>query len=159
MSLPIIVLIFISHAFDSHTFDSHAFDSHALCGKLTNPVPCDGYYCRPLVAVSLSLSPIWIWIYFSDQFDVDIFEYNVGYAVLITAVGMSLVVMRYAPGGEGPMDFYMVVSKKQYRVSWQISRIVPLTYSLHPRSSRSFSDTIDTLRLCSGSHMDRLHRQ
>jgi len=66
-----------------------------------------------LVAVSLSLSPIWIWFYFSDQFDVDIFEYNVGYAALITALGLGLIVMRYAPAGEGPMDFYMVVSKAQ----------------------------------------------
>jgi len=36
--------------------------------KLTNPVPCDGYYCRPLVAISVALSPIWFWYYFADQF-------------------------------------------------------------------------------------------
>eukprot|EP00956_Cyclotella_meneghiniana_P023197 scaffold44711_cov90-Cyclotella_meneghiniana.AAC.1 len=28
--------------------------------KLVNPVPCDGYYSRPLVAVSLALSPSWV---------------------------------------------------------------------------------------------------
>ena len=67
-----------------------------------------------MVAVSLSLSPIWVAFYFFDQFDVDIFSHTAGYAVLITSLGMGLVVMRYAPGGEGPMDFYMVIPLTLY---------------------------------------------
>jgi sodium/potassium/calcium exchanger 6 len=66
------------------------------------------------VAISLALSPIWLWFYFSDQFDIDIFSFDIGSAVLITALGMGLVVMRYAPGGEGPMDLYMVVPVTLY---------------------------------------------
>ena len=78
--------------------------------QLTNPVPCDGYYCRPLVAVSLTLSPLWLWFYFLDQFDVDIFSSHVGYVLSTMTLATGLVVIRFAPGGDGPMDFYMVVS-------------------------------------------------
>ena len=78
--------------------------------KLTNPVPCDGYYCRPLVAVSLALSPLWLWYYFLDQFGINIFSSYVGHVLSCIPLAMGLIVARYAPGGEGPMDVYMVVS-------------------------------------------------
>jgi len=82
--------------------------------KLTNPVPCDGYYCRPLVAISLALSPLWLWYYFFDQFDIDIFASDFGYILSTVMLIMGLGVMRYAPGGEGPMDFWMVVPLTLY---------------------------------------------
>lgn len=82
--------------------------------KLTNPVPCDGYYCRPLVAISLALSPFWLWFYFSEQFGIDIFSSYVGYVISAITLTMGLVVMRYAPGGDGPMDLYMVIPLTLY---------------------------------------------
>ncbi|KAL7542704.1 hypothetical protein ACHAXR_012088 [Thalassiosira sp. AJA248-18] len=82
--------------------------------KLTNPVPCDGYYCRPLVAISITLSPLWLRYYFSDQFGIDLFSSYIGYIVSAITLTMGLVVIRYAPGGEGPMDFYMVVPLTLY---------------------------------------------
>ncbi|KAL7541299.1 hypothetical protein ACHAWF_006900 [Thalassiosira exigua] len=85
-----------------------------IARKLTNPVPCDGYYCRPLVAVSLSLSPLWLRYYFSDQFEVNIFASSIGRIASAVAVTMGLVVMRYAPDGDGPMEFCMVVPLTLY---------------------------------------------
>jgi hypothetical protein len=60
--------------------------------------------------VSLTLSPLWLWFYFLDQFDVDIFSSHVGYVLSTMTLATGLVVIRFAPGGDGPMDFYMVVS-------------------------------------------------
>jgi len=82
--------------------------------KLTNPVPCDGYYCRPLVATSLALSPLWLWYYFLDQFGINIFSSYAGHILSIVALTTGLAVMRYAPGGEGPMDLWMVVPLTLY---------------------------------------------
>mmetsp|Transcript_14279 Transcript_14279/g.25484 ORF Transcript_14279/g.25484 Transcript_14279/m.25484 type:complete len:926 (-) Transcript_14279:264-3041(-) len=82
--------------------------------KLTNPVPCDGYYCRPLVATSLALSPLWLWYYFLDQFGINIFSSYLGHILSIVALTTGLTVMRYAPGGEGPMDLWMVVPLTLY---------------------------------------------
>ena len=78
--------------------------------KLVNPVPCDGYYSRPLVAVSLALSPSWVYCYFNDQFDVDIFSSYIGFLLVVSNVIIAIFVLRYSPDGEGPMDFVAVVS-------------------------------------------------
>mmetsp|Transcript_3617 Transcript_3617/g.8131 ORF Transcript_3617/g.8131 Transcript_3617/m.8131 type:complete len:1036 (+) Transcript_3617:136-3243(+) len=80
-----------------------------IARKLTNPVPCDGYYCRPLVAMSIALSPIWIRFYFLEQFDLDIFSSHVGYLATFLTSLISIFVARYAPNGDGPMEFYMIV--------------------------------------------------
>jgi len=82
--------------------------------KLTNPVPCDGYYCRPLVAVSIILSPLWLWYYFNDQFGYDLSSTYIGYIFCSAALLVGIIVMRYAPGGDGPMDLYMVVPLTLY---------------------------------------------
>jgi hypothetical protein len=77
--------------------------------KLTNPVPCDGYYCLPLVVVTLALSPIWLWSYFLDQFGVNIFLSYIGHVLSTMTLMTRLFVIRFAPGGKGPMDCYMVL--------------------------------------------------
>ncbi|KAL7497204.1 hypothetical protein ACHAWT_005251 [Skeletonema menzelii] len=82
--------------------------------KLTNPVPCDGYYCRPLVGVSIILSPLWLWYYFNDQFGYDFSSTYTGYLFCGSALLVGITVMRYAPGGDGPMDLYMVVPLTLY---------------------------------------------
>eukprot|EP00804_Cyclotella_cryptica_P029505 CCRYP_011305-RA/>CCRYP_011305-RA protein AED:0.03 eAED:0.03 QI:364/1/1/1/1/0.83/6/2737/766 len=78
--------------------------------KLTNPVPCDGYYCRPVVAVSFALSPLWVYYYFNDQFGVNIFSSSIGFILCIVNVLIAALILRYSPDGEGPMDFFLVVS-------------------------------------------------
>ncbi|KAL7454359.1 hypothetical protein ACHAWC_006004 [Mediolabrus comicus] len=82
--------------------------------KLATPVPCDGYYCRPLVALSVVLSPIWLWYYFKDQFEVDLFSSYIGYVIFGSTLFVGLAVMRFAPGDDGPMELYMVIPLTLY---------------------------------------------
>ncbi len=58
----------------------------------------------------MTLSPIWLRFYFLDQFDVDIFSSHFGYVLSTMTLATGLLVFRYAPGGDGPMELYMVVS-------------------------------------------------
>mmetsp|Transcript_15156 Transcript_15156/g.28802 ORF Transcript_15156/g.28802 Transcript_15156/m.28802 type:complete len:275 (+) Transcript_15156:67-891(+) len=97
------------HVWSSSIFNFTLNTNELTTTKLTNPVPCDGYYCRPLVATSLALSPLWLWYYFLDQFGINIFSSYAGHILSIVALTTGLAVMRYAPGGEGPMDLWMVV--------------------------------------------------
>ena len=62
------------------------------------------------MAISLPLSSIWIWYYILEQYDTDLFQSYVGYVISAITFSLGVGVMRYAPGGEGPMDLYMVVS-------------------------------------------------
>ena len=73
-------------------------------------MPCDGYYCRPLVAISLPLSSIWMWYYILDQFDIDMFQSYVGHVLLAITLLVGLAVLRYCPGDDGPLDLCVVVS-------------------------------------------------
>lgn len=41
-----------------------------IARKLTVSIPSEGYYCRPIVALSLSISPIWVAFYLSTQMDI-----------------------------------------------------------------------------------------
>ena len=82
--------------------------------QLATPVPCDGYYCRPLVALSVILSPIWLWYYFNDQFEVDLFSSYIGYVIFGSTLFVGLIVMRFAPGDDGPMELYMVIPLTLY---------------------------------------------
>lgn len=70
--------------------------------KSTVSIPCEGYYCRALVALSLVLSPIWLGIYFYAFFDKFLlWECLVLCGLMIIA---ALFIMRYAPGGDGNMN-------------------------------------------------------
>ena len=78
--------------------------------QLTIPIPCDGYYSRPIVALSTTLSPIWLLYYFQTQFDIDLLSINQWLQVTIFGIPplVGLLVARYAPAGEIPMR--MIVS-------------------------------------------------
>jgi sodium/potassium/calcium exchanger 6 len=41
--------------------------------KLSIPVPCEGYYCRGILAVSVTLSPLWFGYYLNVGHDVNLF--------------------------------------------------------------------------------------
>ena len=70
--------------------------------KSTVSIPCEGYYCRALVALSLVLSPIWLGIYFYVFFDkLLLWECLVLCGLMMIA---ALFIMRYAPGGDGNMN-------------------------------------------------------
>ena len=72
--------------------------------QLTIPVPCDGYYCRPLIALSIAFSPLWLWYYFYDQFDVNIVDCSTTTVFLIFFLPflLGLMVLRFAPCGDIP---------------------------------------------------------
>ena len=54
----------------------------------------------------------------------DIFSSHVGYVLSTITLATGLIVFRYAPGGDGPMDFYMVVSSSNALLSCIISIFV-----------------------------------
>lgn len=70
--------------------------------KSTVPIPCEGYYCRALVALSLVVSPVWLGIYFYVFFD----KFLLWECLVLSALMMiaALFIMRYAPGGDGNMN-------------------------------------------------------
>ena len=73
-----------------------------LARKLTVPIPCEGYYCRGLVGLSLVLSPIWFGVYLWNEHNINIFWSNgVSYVGILVAVFgvLGALVVRYAPGG------------------------------------------------------------
>ena len=73
-----------------------------LARKLTVPIPCEGYYCRGLVALSLVLSPIWFGFYLWNEHGMNIF-WKDGVSYVGILLGLFLViaalVIRFAPGG------------------------------------------------------------
>lgn len=79
-----------------------------LARKLTVPIPCEGYYCRGLVALSLVISPIWFGVYMWNEHEVNIFwKDGVSYVGILVAffLVVAALVIRYAPGGsEGVMS-------------------------------------------------------
>lgn len=71
----------------------------------TIPVPCDGYYCRPLVAISVAFAPVWMWYYLSESgMDADNDSFQTGTILAVVLFGTAgLCILRYAPCGEVPM--------------------------------------------------------
>jgi len=51
-----------------------------------------------------------MWYYILDQFDIDMFQSYVGHALLATTLLVGLSVLRYCPGGDGPLNLCVVVS-------------------------------------------------
>lgn len=74
--------------------------------KVTVPIPCDGYYNRGLVALSVALCPLWFAYYIWVGHEINLVSKQSIVYFLITwglAVVVALAVLRYAPGGEGSM--------------------------------------------------------
>ena len=75
--------------------------------KATIPIPCEGYYNRGFVALSLALSPLWFTYYLKAQHDIELWSnalvpYFLGYCGFSILFG--ILVLRFAPGGEGNMS-------------------------------------------------------
>ena len=73
-----------------------------VCRKFTIAIPCEGSYCRPLVALSLMFSPLWFGFYLHVQHDKNIWDVRMAIFVAVMAV-FGIMVTRYAPGGDGTM--------------------------------------------------------
>jgi solute carrier family 24 (sodium/potassium/calcium exchanger), member 6 len=79
--------------------------------KLTVPIPCEGYYVRGVVALSLAVSPVWFAYYLWEGHDVNVLN-SAGWVFylsfwLATIVG-AVLLLRFAPGGEG--DLILAIS-------------------------------------------------
>ena len=75
--------------------------------KATIPIPCEGYYNRGFVALSVALSPLWFTYYILVQHDIELWSnsrlpYFVSYLAFSIIIGAF--VLRFAPGGEGNMS-------------------------------------------------------
>jgi len=78
-----------------------------LLRKVTIPIPCDGYYVRGMVALSIALSPPWFAFYLWRSFDLNMLEVRNSVSISvywIIAFVVALAVVRFAPGGEGSMS-------------------------------------------------------
>ena len=49
-----------------------------------------------------------------EQYATNIFQANSGYAIAVITFIAGLAVLRYAPGGDGPMELYMVIPLTLY---------------------------------------------
>lgn len=77
--------------------------------KITVPIPCDGYYCRGLVALSMAVSPFWLGLYLWMEHEIPIFTLQGSFYMLIlvgVATGIGALILRYAPAGEGHMALF-----------------------------------------------------
>jgi len=68
--------------------------------KLSIPIPCDDYYCRGLVALSLTLSPVWFGVYCLIERHVNLFFLGgFPYIEIITCAGaiVGFFFVKFAP--------------------------------------------------------------
>jgi hypothetical protein len=79
-------------------------------------IPCEGSYCRALVALSLGLSPLWFGVYFMTQFSMNL--WGIGMIVFTSIMFVfGLLLIRYAPGGEGTLATILAVSTVSFNVT------------------------------------------
>lgn len=68
---------------------------------LTVPIPCDGYYCRALVALSFALTPLWIAVYFWMGYSSNLFFTGGGFPWIEFLTGVAIIIscflIRFAP--------------------------------------------------------------
>ena len=74
--------------------------------KITVPVPCEGFYVRGLVALSLAISPTWFAFYLYRSHGVNVLSggMRVYFFVVTTIICLfAACVLRFSPGGQGQM--------------------------------------------------------
>lgn len=86
-----------------------SFLRHFILVQFTVSIPCEGSYCRPLIALSLALSPLWLGFYFQMQFQIDLWDIRMAVFVSVMTI-FGILVIRYAPSGDGTMASYFSVS-------------------------------------------------
>lgn len=75
--------------------------------KSTIPIPCEGYYNRGFVALSVAVSPLWFLYYLQAQHDIALSSTALTPQFLVyfgVSILIGLLVLRFAPGGEGNMS-------------------------------------------------------
>lgn len=83
---------------------SHDFPG---CPQVTVPIPCEGYYNRGIIALSLVICPVWFAYYIWVGHDINLFsKHSMLFFIVIWSLAVvgGVAVMRFAPGGEGTMS-------------------------------------------------------
>jgi sodium/potassium/calcium exchanger 6 len=78
--------------------------------KLTVPIPCEGFYVRAMVALSVAISPVWLIYYLWNMHGINLLDDGGWFYFLVLwslFVFGSLLILRYAPGGEGDMSLHL----------------------------------------------------
>mmetsp|Transcript_22678 Transcript_22678/g.21800 ORF Transcript_22678/g.21800 Transcript_22678/m.21800 type:complete len:490 (-) Transcript_22678:90-1559(-) len=82
----------------------------SILRKLTVSVPCDGYYCRGLIALSFALSPLWMGFYIYKQMEINLFLFGgFPYIEIATAISflIAVLILRFAPAEDGAMPMML----------------------------------------------------
>ena len=82
--------------------------SKLVAPQLTVSIPCEGSYCRALVALSFALSPLWMGVYLLN-FEINLWGWPIAIYIATSAI-IGAFIMRFAPGGEGNMTTMLAVS-------------------------------------------------
>jgi len=72
----------------------------------TIPIPCEGYYNRGVIALSIAVSPFWFAWYMLGH-EINLFSgESIGYFMIYVGVAFAIaaLVLRFAPGGDGVMN-------------------------------------------------------
>jgi sodium/potassium/calcium exchanger 6 len=78
--------------------------------KLTVPIPCEGFYVRAMVALSVAISPVWLIYYLWNMHGLNLLDDGGWFYFLVLwslFVFGSALILRYAPGGEGDMSLHL----------------------------------------------------
>lgn len=75
--------------------------------QITVPIPCEGYYCRALIALSMAVSPLWFFFYLWSRHDVSVLSGTglvVSLVVELSMCTLALCLLRFAPNGTGELS-------------------------------------------------------
>jgi sodium/potassium/calcium exchanger 6 len=78
--------------------------------KLTVPIPCEGFYVRAMVALSVAIAPVWLVYYLWNMHDINLLDDGGWFYFLVLWLLFcfgSVLILRYAPGGEGDMSLHL----------------------------------------------------
>jgi sodium/potassium/calcium exchanger 6 len=82
--------------------------------QLTIPVPCDGYYCRPLLAISVALSTLWVGLYYWICYSHNILFPQIILVAFPLSLIAGLMILRFAPYDERDLSLYLTVPISLY---------------------------------------------
>ena len=78
------------------------------------PIPCEGYYCRTLVSISLALVPLWIASYALIERHTNLFYTGEGYPnfaiSMIVAVVAGYLFLVFSPSDVNDLSMTVAVS-------------------------------------------------
>ena len=84
-----------------------------IARKLTVSIPSEGYYCRPIVALSLSLSPFWVAFYSSTQMDIAVSDHlHFLYVACVVSVLAGALIIRH--GGIESLSLWVTIPVALY---------------------------------------------